>query len=383
VKKFASAFLSLLLASMLFVASAFAAEKQVEIRVGDEPIQFGSLEPVIVDGYTWAPKEPLFEALEIGEDFQFDYGQLINDTVYVPVRILAETIGYEIGWNGDTRTVTLEKAIVEGSRGFLWKIEHEGNTVYLLGSIHLAKADMYPLHPAIEAAFEEAAYLGTEIDISKAQSEEVQQLILEKAFYNDGTTLKDHISPETYARVNEKLVENGLPEGSLDSYKPWMVESVLMSLQALNFGYTEPGIDQYFTLKALEREMPILELESYEFQFDLFESFTPEFQEQSLLLSLEQYGDRKYIDALSEVWKSGSEEGILEIINEMKTYDEAYYNALLLDRNIGMADKVESYLNDPDGEVFFIIAGSAHMPGEDGVVQLLQDRGYTVEKVQY
>lgn len=379
-KKITSLLLSLLIASMMFATSAFAAEQEVDIQVDGQQVQFDTLAPIIVDGYTWAPQEALFEALGLAEDFQFEQAQQIDDAVYVPVRMLAETIGYQIGWNGETRTVTLEKPVVEGSRGYLWKIEHAGNTVYLLGSIHVAKPDMYPLHSAIEAAFEESAYLGTEIDMSQAGTEEVQQLIAEYAFYQDGTSLKDHISEETYTRLNEYLVENDLPEGMLDSFKPWTIESFISTNEMLKYGYTAPGIDAYFTNKAIERGIPILALETYELQLRVFDDLPEAFQEQSLRIALEQYEDSTYIDTLSEIWKSGDEEMMVAIIESLKAYDEMYYNTLLLDRNVGMTDMIETYLNDPDGEVFFIIAGAAHMPGEDGVVKMLQDRGYTVEK---
>lgn len=52
---------------------------------------------------------------------------------------------------------------------------------------------------------------------------------------------------------------------------------------------------------------------------------------------------------------------------------------MLTDRNKGMADKAEEYMND--GKKVFFMAGAAHMYGDDGIVQLLKDRGYTVERV--
>lgn len=380
-KKILSVLLSFAVASMLFATSVFAAEKEIDIQVDGQQVQFDTLAPIIIDDYTWAPQEALFAALGIADDFDFEQGQRINETAYVPVRILAETIGYEIRWDGATRTVTLEKAEIEGSRGYLWKVQNEGNTVYLLGSIHVAKSDMYPLHPAIEEAFEEAAYLGTEIDMSKAGTEEVQQQIFELGLYHDGTTLKEHISAETYAQLNELLIQNGLPADALDAFKPWLVETMLMTLQLPQYGYTELGIDQYFTNKAIERDIPILELESYELQLNMFNSFPAALQEASLVLTIDNYGDSTYIDALSEIWKTGNVEQMIAVIEDLKEFDEAYYNAILLDRNVGMANKVEGYLNDPDGEVFFIIAGAAHMPGEDGVVKLLQDKGFIVDQV--
>ena len=52
---------------------------------------------------------------------------------------------------------------------------------------------------------------------------------------------------------------------------------------------------------------------------------------------------------------------------------------MLTDRNIGMADKAEEYLDS--GKSVFFAVGAAHMVDSDGVVQLMKDRGYTVERI--
>ena len=49
------------------------------------------------------------------------------------------------------------------------------------------------------------------------------------------------------------------------------------------------------------------------------------------------------------------------------------------DRNIAMVDKIEGYLNSNKEEVYFIVVGALHYPGEHGIVKLLQDKGYTLQ----
>jgi uncharacterized protein YbaP (TraB family) len=52
---------------------------------------------------------------------------------------------------------------------------------------------------------------------------------------------------------------------------------------------------------------------------------------------------------------------------------------LLHDRNIGMADKIEELLKT--SQTAFVMPGAAHLVGEDGLIKMLQDRGYQVEQV--
>ncbi|PAF33225.1 TraB/GumN family protein [Paenibacillus sp. 7516] len=58
--------------------------------------------------------------------------------------------------------------------------------------------------------------MGVELDVSKAADEAQQQLILDLGSYQDGTTLKVHVSSETYAKLGEILKKNGLEPDVLD-----------------------------------------------------------------------------------------------------------------------------------------------------------------------
>lgn len=42
-------------------------------------------------------------------------GQIINESTYVPLRFVGEALGNKVGWDGDTYTVTIEKAADRGS----------------------------------------------------------------------------------------------------------------------------------------------------------------------------------------------------------------------------------------------------------------------------
>src|SRR5690606_21230816 len=47
-----------------------------------------------------------------------------------------------------------------GGKGVAWKVENNGNVVYLLGSIHIGSPDLYPIHKDLLDAFygSDAAY---------------------------------------------------------------------------------------------------------------------------------------------------------------------------------------------------------------------------------
>ena len=56
---------------------------------------------------------------------------------------------------------------------------------------------------------------------------------------------------------------------------------------------------------------------------------------------------------------------------------QTVYRKLVDERNVTMAKKVDAYLKTQD--TYFIVVGSAHLVGENGILNLLKKAGYTIE----
>jgi uncharacterized protein YbaP (TraB family) len=74
------------------------------------------------------------------------------------------------------------------------------------------------------------------------------------------------------------------------------------------------------------------------------------------------------------------EEDAEELPEDLKDDEEAYNKIMLTDRNHGMAEKASEYLKEGKNCLFMV--GAAHYGGEEGVDNLLEDMGYTVEKIE-
>ncbi|MGH7857906.1 MAG: TraB/GumN family protein, partial [Candidatus Binatia bacterium] len=80
-------------------------------------------------------------------------------------------------------------------------------------------------------------------------------------------------------------------------------------------------------------------------------------------------------------WKQGDARRLEELLNEplRQSKDIApIYRKLLDERNEKMAEKIDGYL--ATGETYFIIAGAAHLVGDNGLVRLLS-RKHRVEQL--
>lgn len=397
-KNWKRSLLSLMISVGLLATAApvMAAPQQPALKVDNENVEFAMSAPIVDQGTTMVPLRTTLQSLNVklknvengtihvvidGKEIALkSKTKLINGVTYAPIRTVGEAAGYEVRWDQKSRTVLLvSKVTGEAARGFMWEVENIGNTVYLVGSMHIADDSFYPLRSEIEEAFVEADYLGVEIDVSKAANEEQQKLIMNMGMYQDGTTLKDHVSKETYAKVEGILKRNGMESNALDTFKPWVVDTTMSSLKSVAAGYeAAAGIDLYFIQKAVERKVPVLELESYESQLGMFDGFSDKLQEKNLNATLDNFDTLDdNINQMADMWKSGDDQQLLELTNSIGS-DPEYNKAMLVDRNIGMADKIDGYLKSDKKEEYFIVVGAAHYLGKDGVIQLLRDKGYTV-----
>ncbi|HIW35105.1 MAG TPA: TraB/GumN family protein, partial [Candidatus Paenibacillus intestinavium] len=115
-----------------------------------------------------------------------EYGEVIVDkldviqrnyTTYAPLRELQPITLLNMEWKKESNSIyltdmypatdveTLEAQLA--SQGFLWKTVHNGNTVYLLGSIHVGDEALYPLRTEINEAFAASDVVVTEVDTKK------------------------------------------------------------------------------------------------------------------------------------------------------------------------------------------------------------------------
>jgi len=272
------------------------------------------------------------------------------------------------------------------SKSFLWEVTSDNTTVYLLGSVHIGKADLYPLSPAIEDAYDDSQYVVVEVDVGSAGLFDSVELLMEKGMYPPGDNLQSNIPADLYSRLINKLeeLEAGLFLSMIDAFEPWVVYTMIVDLEYLELGYgAEYGIETYYLNKAAEDGKGVLELESMEFQLDVLDSLPYDLQ--ILLLEDTVYNPlvefEEQIESMFEVWRAGDvtemEQMVFGGVEGYPQY-QLINEALIDERNFLMVEKLEGYLEDD--EVYFVIVGAAHLIGENGLVNLLIEAGYEVEQ---
>lgn len=267
-------------------------------------------------------------------------------------------------------------------KGFLWKVRSKSATVFILGSIHALKKDLYPLPEKIEDAFNQSDTLVVEANFNEMNIEKTMTM-LESALYPGEETLEKHISKETYIILKTRLNESGIPVELFHKNKPWFVASMITALELNKIGFnTEYGIDMHFLKEAMGRKN-ILELESINYQIDLFNSFSDADQEMFLLYTLKDLGIvRKEMDVLMKAWSSGDIKTMESVMLKGLSEDTRLlpiYDKLIYERNKNMANKIEGFLNS--GEIHFVVVGAGHLVGKKGIIEILRAKGYSVEQL--
>ncbi len=265
----------------------------------------------------------------------------------------------------------------------LWKIEDEDNTIYLAGSVHLLRQQDYPLPPVFEEAYQDSRKLYFEIDLNDAMALSNVQTMLEMAGYPEGDHIKNHLSEETYAKLQDYLKSRGLSGPVFDRMKPGLMAMNISSLEALRMGaLPHLGLDMKYHGRAVADGKPTGALETMEFQLKLFDKLPAEKQEEILAMTLETV--EKLPEILGEMisaWKQGDAATLDKLVNE--DFEEAPELAkiLLFDRNASWIPEIEKAIQGKKNMMF--VVGAGHLVGEKSVVDLLRKKGYSVEQMTY
>ena len=276
-------------------------------------------------------------------------------------------------------TAVAQTTQAAAARSFLWKVESGPKVLYLAGSVHALTADVYPLNPAFERAFQASDMLVEEIDLSQGDLLTLGPLLLAKGMYQDGRTFDAVVSKETAALVTKRL-NNPLALELIRGMKPWMVMLMISAMQVQQAGLNvNLGLDKYFFDKAKQAGKSIVGLETAEFQIDRFDKMPESLQEQLLRSALEDLdAQSRELAAIVTAWQRG-DAGSLErtLLTGFKEYP-AVYQSLIVERNHNWLPQLEKCLGRTTP--CLAVVGAAHLVGPDGLLALLRQKGYKVEQ---
>jgi hypothetical protein len=266
-------------------------------------------------------------------------------------------------------------------KDFLWSVKSDKGTVYLLGSLHLLKADAFPLDKNIEAAYRNSNKVVFEADIAGARDQEFQSKMVAQGLYAEGQTLQQNISKETYALLEKKVAALGLTIAQLNPLKPWLCASAISGLALMKMGFDPNyGVDVYFFDKAKKDGKELLFLEPLESQMRLFTELTGKEGDALLRQTLK---DLEVIETMLpdmvNAWKTGDAVRLGALMTMSFKDLPELYNRFVVERNKAWVSTIDRLL--AQGGTSFVVVGAGHLGGPDNLLQLLQNKGYRIEQI--
>ena len=256
-----------------------------------------------------------------------------------------------------------------------YRVQWQGKSAYLLGSIHIGRADFYPMPAQVEAAFAKSKGLVVEIDMNKVDS---RALLQKYGMANSAQGLDwQSRDKQTVATMNQYCGDKASLCQSIQTFAPWLQASQLNLLRYNGLGFsTDYGVDMQLLGRG---DKPVYELETAESQFQLLASFDSQIQWAMV---------REAIDApdaellsLVDAWRSGDEAALDTLMQEQLggEGDTQMLDKILWQRNKVMADGIIRLMGSVTAsEPLFVVVGAGHVVGDKSVVQLLKQKGAKV-----
>ncbi len=274
-------------------------------------------------------------------------------------------------------------AIAANDRGLIFHAQRGDSTVYLLGSIHLGNPAMYPLRAAMEQAYAKTDALVVELDINRVDAQALAGWMIEHGQYPAGQSLRDHLQPQTWQRLQNWLAKRGLPVDAIARYRPGILVNMLTVMQMTQEGYsTDLGLDQHFLQAAQRGGKPIIELEKAEDQLALLLAVPN--GDALIADTLDELDDlHTASDTLFNAWKAGDGAALEAEVNRSLRQDDAesreFFDKIFTQRNRAMTDRVVDA--GQTHKRLLVVIGAGHLLGDEGVVELLRKRGFAIEQL--
>ncbi|GLQ57631.1 GumN protein [Devosia nitrariae] len=266
----------------------------------------------------------------------------------------------------------------------MWRLSDSDSTLYLFGTVHLMSADVEWRTPEFETALKDVDTIVLEADVTSPEAlKRMGEVVGELAINPPGVTLSSLLGPERAARVVELAESLGLPSAGLEGFRPWFALT-LVSIAAMQKEghHATLGADQQVLDQALGQGHAVDYFETAEEQLLILAGLDDEVISRVFEASLAEYEDfGEHMTHMLDVWRMGDLAGLEAMANKsVQKVAPAMYEAMFVARNRAWIERIEEMMAG-EGD-YFIAVGAGHFVGEDGLVDLLEERGHTLERIQ-
>lgn len=254
-------------------------------------------------------------------------------------------------------------------------LQKADKTIYLFGTLHQTKAGFLPLPPAVTAQLSAADALAVEMD---TETDEVEQaiavLMITYGHLPRPQKLIDVIGEKSMQRLT-RLPLSSEQLTSMQGLRPWLVSLMIPLVLAEEMGYTEKSVDDYLIQWARKNQQPVIALETPEEQINIFATLTEKEELALFEQTLDEAEDIKnHMQSIDDIWLNNNATAARALLTDMQQGMPKIYQALIVTRNHNIVER--SIKLNQKHPTLFVAVGAAHLYENDGLVKLLQQKGY-------
>jgi len=243
---------------------------------------------------------------------------------------------------------------------------------YLYGTMHVADKKVFNLSEASKKALESTAVFAMEID-----PEKINFLSLLSDIMGDGKhSLKNELKPEDYNLLDSVLkAKTGFPLTLFDKLQPILIQTLITTSPDDIKDSSGLFLDMFLYSEAKNKGKKTTGVETIDEQLKALNALDYQDQITMLLKDLKEPSNAdKEFENMVKHYIKGELDSLLLMSDEAKMPVQ-FNKILVIDRNIRMAERITKMI---EKESHFIAIGALHLPGEQGVINLLRQKGLTV-----
>lgn len=280
-------------------------------------------------------------------------------------------------------------APAEQNRYFFYRATKNDSAIYLLGSMHMGRANEPAYPEKIYAALKESRIFILEGEVRK---EKIRTPDMTMVYLPDGETISEKLTAAEIARFDKICDMVKIQRRSVDIFDPLFVEFMFGYKLAAREGFSvdfgtehhllrrlallsEPERPEIIAWENSEEVLSLLHKVPYKKQFHRFRSF---------LRYATKVTDGN-IPQMQSLWRRGDGEELWRIYNYADPelgVDEIFNQVFIYDRNARMARQLtELAENRQKRGPFFLVTGALHLVGDKSIQSYLEKAGYKIGRL--
>jgi len=267
-----------------------------------------------------------------------------------------------------------------------WEVQGEHSKVYILGSLPMIPASVYPLPQVIDVAYQSSEHVVFEFDpylLFEGVRDPARKF---KILYNDQaptgpTALYDEISGELFGRVLDAAQKLTISPEQIQRFRPPFVGIYLHLMQMDNLGYQRGnGMDIHFQDRMTADQKSFAMLNNLDQYLARFVNLNFDQQVRMTQILLDMLDDpERMSQGILDAWNTCDTDTLESTLNTPLRQEPEIAQTIIEQPTALWSQKIRALAKTTKRDVF-IVVDIPRLTGEQGLIQRLRNSGLRVRQ---